>query len=151
MPKLEGRATVVIEAPMEHVFEVAADAERAPDWQPEIKRAKAVEFHPDGRQALVDTETDAKVRTLKSRVRFDYDAPHRIHWVQEKGDLSGIEGSWTFKAVGEAATEATCAMSIDLGRVLGMAIRGPLAGMLRSQLIETMPEKLKRHVEAVGG
>jgi hypothetical protein len=35
-----------------------------------------------------------------------------------------------------------------LGRMLGMVIRGPVVGVLRGQLIDSMPEKLKRFVES---
>jgi hypothetical protein len=31
--------------------------------------------------------------------------------------------------------------------VLGMVIRGPIVGVLRGQLIESMPEKLKSFIE----
>lgn len=38
-------------------------------------------------------------------------------------------------------------MSVDLGRMLGMVIRGPLVDVLRGRLIETMPGKLKGFLE----
>jgi hypothetical protein len=39
-------------------------------------------------------------------------------------------------------------MDIDLGRTFGMLIRGPLVGVLKGALIESMPGKLKKHLEA---
>ena len=38
-------------------------------------------------------------------------------------------------------------MEVDLGRMLGAVIRGPLVDAMRKQLVESMPEKLKRDVE----
>jgi hypothetical protein len=38
-------------------------------------------------------------------------------------------------------------MEVDLGRMVGMVIRGPLVGLLRGQLVESMPGKLKGFVE----
>jgi hypothetical protein len=38
-------------------------------------------------------------------------------------------------------------MDVDLGR-LGLLVRGPLVGVLRGTLIESMPGKLKKYVEA---
>ncbi len=38
-------------------------------------------------------------------------------------------------------------MEVDLGRKLGMVIRGPLVGVLRGRLVDSMPEKLKSFVE----
>ena len=145
---IEGEASTVIEAPIERVYEVAADVEGSIEWQPEFKRVECLERGPDGEQVLVENETDAKVRTLKSRLRFSYDAPTGLSWKQEKGDVSGVEGSWSFEDLGEGRTKATYWLSVDLGRMLGMVIRGPLVGVMKGQLIDTMPDKLKDYVEA---
>jgi hypothetical protein len=95
-------------------------------------------------------ETDAKVRRLGSEMRFGYEATSRITWVQEDGDLKSVEGSWELEDLGGGRTRATYWMEVDLGRMLGMVIRGPLVGVLRGQLVDTMPEKLKRFVESDG-
>jgi ribosome-associated toxin RatA of RatAB toxin-antitoxin module len=144
---ISGSASTVIEAPIEEVYAVAADVENSPRWQPEIKKAEVLERQGDD-QVLVATETDAKVRTLKSTLRFSYDAPHGLSWVQEDGDLKSVEGSWSFEEEGDGRTRATYEMTVDLGRMLGMVIRGPLVGVLRGQLVESMPDKLKADVEA---
>src|ERR671934_796803 len=123
---ISGSASAEIEAPIGEVFAVAADVEGSPRWQPEIKVADVVERDPDGRQVLVHTETDAKVRRLGADLRFSYDEPRGLRWVQEDGDLKSIEGSWRFEELGEGRTRATYEMTVDLGRMLGMVIRGPL-------------------------
>jgi hypothetical protein len=147
---ISGTASAEIEAPIERVFEVAADVEGSPRWQPEIKRAECVERDAEGRQVLVHTETDAKVRTLGATLRFSYDEPGGLSWVQEEGDLKSIEGSWRFEDLGDGRTRATYAMTVDLGRMLGMVIRGPLVDLLRQQIVETMPGKLKAFLERPG-
>jgi uncharacterized membrane protein len=144
---IEGSASTEIEAPIDEVFAVAADVEGSPRWQPEIKVAECLERDGDGDQVLVRTETDAKVRRLGSTLRFSYEAPTRISWVQEDGDLKSVEGSWELEDLGEGRTRATYSMTVDLGRMLGMVIRGPLVGVLRGQLVESMPGKLKGFVE----
>jgi hypothetical protein len=145
---IEGSASAEIEAPIETVFAVAADVEGSPRWQPEIKVAECIERDTDDNQVLVRTETDAKVRRLTSTLRFSYEAPARISWEQEEGDLKAVEGGWELEDLGAGRTRATYSLSVDLGRMLGMVIRGPLVGVLRGQLIETMPGKLKGFVEA---
>ena len=47
-------------------------------------------------------------------------------------------------------TRATYEMTVDLGRMLGMVVRGPLVGVLRGQLVDSMPGKLKDFVEKRG-
>ena len=144
---ISGSASTEIGAPIGEVFAVAADVEGSPRWQPEIKVADVLERDPDGRQVLVHTETDAKVRRLGADLRFSYDEPRGLRWVQEDGDLKSIEGSWRFEELGEGRTRATYEMTVDLGRMLGMVIRGPLVDLLRKQLVESMPGKLKGFVE----
>jgi uncharacterized membrane protein len=144
---IEGSASTEIEAPIGEVYAVAADVEGSPRWQPEIKVAECLDRDRAGNQVLVRTETDAKVRTIGSTLRFTYEEPTRIAWEQEDGDLKSVEGSWSLEDLGDGRTRATYAMTVDLGRMLGMVIRGPLVGVLRAQLVESMPGKLKDFVE----
>ena len=144
---IDGQASIEIDAPIARVFEVAADVEGSPQWQPEIKLAECLERDADGNQVLVRTETDAKVRRLGSTLRFEYDEPTVIRWEQTDGDLKSVKGSWKLEDLGDERTRATYWMEVNLGRMLGMVIRGPLVGVLRGQMIETMPGKLKQFVE----
>ncbi len=144
---IEGSASAEIEAPIAEVYAVAADVEGSPRWQPEIKVAECIERDADGNQVLVQTKTDGKVRDLASTLRFSYDEPTGLSWAQEEGDLKSVEGSWVFEELGERRTRATYSLTVDLGRMLGMVIRGPLVGVLRGQLVESMPGKLKDFVE----
>ena len=146
LDRVDGPPPAVVKIDVEG-YEVAADPENAPEWQTEIKVSKVLERNDAGEQVLVHNEVDGRVKTLKSTLRFDYDPPTGLTWSQVKGDMNGVEGRWEFKDLGDGTTEATCTMEVDLGRVLGMAIRGPVADVLRKQLVETMPEKLKRYVE----
>jgi ribosome-associated toxin RatA of RatAB toxin-antitoxin module len=148
MSTVGGSASTEIEAPIAAVYAVAADVEASPRWQPEIKLAECVERDGDGNQVLVNMETDAKVRRLGSEIRFSYEEPVRISWVQEDGDLKAVEGSWELEDIGDGRTRATYWLEVDLGRRLGLLIRGPLVGVLRGQLVDTMPEKLKRYMES---
>ncbi len=147
MGTIDGSASSEIEAPIDAVYAVAADVEGSTRWQPEIKVAECIERDGDGNQVLVHMETDAKVRRLGSEMRFSYEATSRIAWAQEDGDLKSVEGSWELEDLGDGRTRATYRLEVDLGRMLGMVIRGPLVGVLRGQLVDTMPEKLKRFVE----
>jgi hypothetical protein len=144
---IEGSASAEIAAPIADVFAIAADVEGSPRWQPEIKLAECVDRDQAGNQILVRTETDAKVRTLASTLRFSYDEPTRISWEQQAGDLKSVSGGWELEDLGEQRTRATYSLNVDLGRMLGMVIRGPVVGVLRGQLIESRPGKLKSFVE----
>ncbi len=148
MGTVAGEATSEIEAPIETVYAVAADAEGAPRWQPEIEVAECLERDGDGNQARVRIETETPIKRLASTLRYSYDAPARISWTQEDGDLKAVAGSWEFEDLGGNRTRATYRLEVDPGRILGMALRGPVVGVLRGKLVESMPDKLKTFVEA---
>jgi ribosome-associated toxin RatA of RatAB toxin-antitoxin module len=147
MGKINGSSSAEIEAPVEAAYAAAADVEASPRWQPEITVAECLERDADGNQVLVHMETDAKVRRLGSDLRFSYEPHRRVSWAQENGDLKSVEGSWEFEDLGAGRTRVTYWLEVDLGRALGLLIRGPLVGVLKGQLLNTMPERLKRFVE----
>jgi len=144
---IHGSATEVINAPIAEVYKVAADVENSPKWQPEIKDVEVLERDSDGNQTRVLTESDAKVKTVKSELEFSYDEPNGLSWKQKKGDMKSVEGSWTLKDLGDGTTQATYEMTVDMGRTLGLVIRGPLVDLLRGQMVDTMPGKLKAFIE----
>ena len=144
---IHGSATETINAPIEAVYAVAADVENSPAWQPEIKDAEVLKRDKDGNQVLVRTKSDARVKTVTSELEFSYDEPNGLSWKQKKGDMKSVEGSWTLEDLGDETTKATYEMTVDMGRGLGMLIRGPLVDLLRGQMVDTMPGKLKGYVE----
>lgn len=148
MGKITGSSSTEIEAPIAAAYAAAADIEASPKWQPEITVSECLERDADGNQVLVHMETDAKVRRLGSDLRFSYEQHSRIAWVQENGELKSVEGSWEFEDLGEGRTRVTYWLEVDLGRALGLLIRGPLVGVLKGQLVNSMPQRLKRFVES---
>jgi carbon monoxide dehydrogenase subunit G len=148
MPPLTGTSTAVINAPLDQVWALVADVEKAPDWQGGMKAIHVLERDAEGRATLCETESDAKVRTIKSTVRFEYDPPTTLTWQQEKGELKSVEGSWQLEDVGSGRTRATYKINADLGRMLGMIVRGPLVDVLREMLAGARAGELKRTVEA---
>jgi uncharacterized membrane protein len=148
MGEIRGERTVQIEAPIERCFEIAADIERAPGWQGSLKEVDVVDRHADGRPRTVDTVNDAKVKSVRSRLRFDYDPPGSITWVQEKGETKSVNGWWRFHDLGGGRTEATYGLAVDPGRVLGMLLRGPAEGKVRDFLLAGAAEGLKRQAES---
>jgi uncharacterized membrane protein len=147
MGAIEGDKSVEIDAPIDRCFQIAADIENAPDWQGSLRDVEVLERDDEGRPALVDTESDAKVKTVKARLRFSYDEPTGIQWVQEKGDTKSLEGSWELEDLGDGRTKATYALASDPGRILGMLLRGPVEGQVRNFLLGGAAEGLKDRAE----
>jgi ribosome-associated toxin RatA of RatAB toxin-antitoxin module len=147
MGNLDGESTAEIDAPLDVVWALVEDVEKAPGWQGGMKALRAVERDDQGRAVLCEAEVDGKVRTLKSTIRFAYSgAPNQLTWRQEKGDLKAVIGSWTLEDLGGDRTRATYKIEVDLGR-LSLVIRGPLVGVLRGQLAGARASELKGAIE----
>jgi carbon monoxide dehydrogenase subunit G len=147
MGNLGGTASAEIDAPIGEVWALVEDVLIAPEWQGGLVRISALEHDDDGRPTLVESVSDIKVRHVKTQVRFSYEPPTRLSWVQEKGDLKSVEGSWTLEDLGEGRTRATYTLDSDPGRVLGMLIRGPVEAAARAVLVNARPGELKTRVE----
>jgi carbon monoxide dehydrogenase subunit G len=147
MAPLSGSSTAEIHASLETVWALVQDVERAPEWQGGLKSMHALDRDDQGRAARCEAETDAKVRTVKSVVRFTYDGPQRLTWTQEKGDLKSVNGSWELEDLGGDRTRATYSIEADLGRTLGMLVRGPIVDVLRHMLAGARAGELKAAIE----
>ena len=148
MGVIRGERSVEIEAPIERCFDIAADIRGAPDWQGSLLDVEVLERDADRRATLVETESDAKVKKVRSRLRFSYTPPSRIDWVQEKGETKSLEGWWEFEDLG-GSTRATYALVVDPGRVLGLLLRGPAESKVRDFLLGGAAEGLKKQAEGV--
>ena len=147
MGKIHASHTVEIEAPLAEVYKAAEDVPGAPEWNPAMDKVDVIEKDAQGRAILVEVEADVKVKKSKSILRFSYDEPDGLSWVQEKGDVKSVDGRWELEALGDNRTRATYALEVDPGRVLGMLLRGPVEGQVKEYLTKGAAEGLKRHVE----
>ncbi len=148
MSSLSGSASAEINAPLEHCYEIAADVDHIAEWQDGVVDVDVLERDDEGRVLVAEIHNDAKVRTVKVRVRFSYDEPRGLSWIQEKGDLKSLEGSWSFAEGADGATTATYTLDIDAGRVLGMLVRGPVEGRVRDMMVMARPGQLKARAES---
>jgi uncharacterized membrane protein len=148
MGQIKGDRTVEIDAPIERCYEIAADVENATEWQGSLKDVEVLERDGDRRPVLVETESDAKVKSVRAVLRFSYEPPTDIRWVQEKGDTKSLQGWWSFEDLGDGRTRATYGLEADPGRVLGMLLRGPAQSRVRDFLLGNAAEGLKQKAEA---
>jgi uncharacterized membrane protein len=148
MPNLSGSSTAEIQAPIDQVWAVVEDVETAPQWQGGLNSVRTLDRDDQGRAIRCETETDGKVRSVKSIVRFTYDAPKNLSWTQEKGDLKSVDGSWKLQDLGDGRTQATYDIEVDLGRTLGLLIRGPIVDLLRHVLAGARAGELKKKIES---
>ena len=147
MGTISGSRSVEVNAPIERCYEIASDIDHAPEWQGSLKDVEVLERDEQKRALVVETESDAKVKTVRSTLRFSYEEPSAIRWVQEKGETKSLTGSWTFEDLGDGQTRATYALDADPGRILGMLLRGPAEAKVRDFLLGDAAEGLKQKAE----
>jgi ribosome-associated toxin RatA of RatAB toxin-antitoxin module len=150
MAIIRGERTVEVDAPPERCFEVAADIERAPGWQAALEDVEVLARDGEGRATSVDAEYDARVRTIRARLRFAYDPPGAITWDQERGDVKALHGWWRLEDLGGGRTRATYGLEVDPGRVLGLLLRGSMEDKVRDYLLAGAADGLKTRAEASG-
>lgn len=148
MGTLEASWTVEIDAPRERCYEIAADIANSPEWQGTLKQVEILESDREGRPQVVETVSDAKVKDVRSRLRFAYDPPGAIAWEQEKGEVKWLTGSWAFEELGADRTRATYGLRTDPGRMLGLLLRGPIEGKVKELLTKGAAEGLKQRAES---
>jgi len=147
MAHMGGSANAEIDAPIDAVWAVVEDVSIAPQWQGGLVGIEPLERDGEGRPTLVESESDVKVRRVKTQVRFSYEPPTRLSWTQEKGDLKSVDGSWVLEDLGDGRTRATYSLDSDPGRVLGMLLRGPVESAVMAMLVNARPGELKAYVE----
>lgn len=147
MARLSGSASADINAPLQTVWAVLEDVLAGPEWQSGLERMVAVERDAAGRPTLVDTDNDLRVIVVKARIRFHYDPPTLLAWTQEAGDMKSASGACELVDLGSGRTRATYRLDADLGRVLGLAVRGPVAAAARAVFVNRRAEELRRRVE----
>lgn len=145
---ISSSASTEVNAPIDTVYRVVADAVNGRLWQPEIRHSSVLETGPGGEQVAVRSTIDLKIRTVEMVLRMTYQEPTTIAWTQEKGPMKSLVGRWELTPVDEDRTQATVHMTLDLGRALGLVIRGPLVDVLRERLVDSLPTKLKSYVES---
>jgi uncharacterized membrane protein len=135
---------IVVEGSPQECFDALVDYESFPDWQRAVKSVDVLTRDADGRGEEVAFEIDAKVKTVRYRLRYAYEEPHLITWDYLGGDVKDVDGEMTLEEQGDGTTLATYALALDAG----VWLPGRLAKILNEQVMKGSVEDLKTRVEA---
>lgn len=88
----------------EQFFKIIADFEKYPEILSEVKECKVI--RAEGNRKLVEFNVSV-IKTFTYRMWITEEAPHRMHWTFESGDIFKTStGSWDLAGKG-GKTEAT--------------------------------------------
>jgi uncharacterized membrane protein len=135
---------IVVEGTPQQCFDALLDYHSFPDWQRAVKSVEVVTRDSAGRGEEVAFEIDAKVKTIRYRLRYSYEPPHRISWEYLGGDVKDVDGEYVLEDQGDGTTLATYSLALDPG----MWMPGPLQKVLNDQVMKGSVEDLKKRVEA---
>lgn len=111
MPYVE--RSIIIEGPIETVYEIAKDMESFPKFMPDVESVKVVSRSADETVTEWVTNVDGTPFLWTERDQFD-DANWRITYVLIEGDLEKFEGAWMFDSV-DGGTKVTLTVDYDFG------------------------------------
>jgi ribosome-associated toxin RatA of RatAB toxin-antitoxin module len=147
MPVISGSSEAEVGAPIDRCWLVVEDVASAPEWQGGLVSMDVLERDDSGRAAVCEAVSDAKLRKVRTRVRFTYDPPTRLSWTMLDGDLDSMDGYWQLDDLGDGRTHVTYGVAVDPGPI-GLLARGPLERAARAILVKPRAKELARRVEA---
>lgn len=137
---------VVIEAPVERVYEIIVDYERYPEFVPGIRKCRVRQGKGEKE---VEYELDLGVRRIKYVLRHEEQRPRKVSWSLVSGDMMKVSnGSWELSGDG-GRTRAVYSVEIQVARppLVPQALVDRVSDELtRSQLPKTL-EAFKARAE----
>ena len=139
---------IEVRASLSTCWEIVSDLEKTPEWQESMTSAKVLETDAEGRARLVEVTSDAKVRSVTSRLEFSYEPEHSMTWEQVKGDLKWMTGAWFLESLAADLTRAVYTLKADTGRMLGLLVKGPVEEKVKEVLTKDATDGLKSRAES---
>ncbi|MFI5939686.1 SRPBCC family protein [Streptomyces uncialis] len=138
-------SSIRIEADPADVMAVIADFARYPDWTGEVKEAEILATDAAGRAEQVRLVMDAGAIKDDQTLAYTWGGGHEVSWTLVKSQmLRSLDGSYVLKSVGDAATEVTYQLTVD--------VKIPMLGMIKRKaekvIIDRALAGLKKRVES---
>ncbi|HEX8704906.1 MAG TPA: SRPBCC family protein [Myxococcaceae bacterium] len=135
--------TIVINAPIEKVFDVITQYEKYSQFLPEVKEVRT--SNRQGNEVNVHYKVDV-MKTIKYTIRSKEERPNRMSWTFVEGEfMKDNKGSWVLEPEGEGKTKATYTVEMALGALVPKSI---VTALVETSLPK-MLEAFKRRAESV--
>ncbi|QSQ25220.1 SRPBCC family protein [Pyxidicoccus parkwayensis] len=131
--------TIVINAPVEKVFDVITQYERYPEFLPEVK-----EIRTSNRQgSTVDVHYKVDVmKTVRYSIRVTEERPRRMAWSFIEGEvMKDNKGSWVLEPEGEGKTRATYNVEMALGLLVPKAVVNALVDTSLPKMLDAFKRR----------
>ena len=126
-------------------FDALTDFEGLPEWQGAVRDVEVLERDARGRGTIVEYVVDARLKTVRYRLRQIYDEPRRLASEYLGGDFRDFCGEWRFVALdGGRATRAELDLTIDPGRFVPGVVRRAIADAVMRRALGDLKAHLER-------
>jgi uncharacterized membrane protein len=139
------KGEVVVNRPVETVFDFVADACNEPHYNPHILRAEKISSGPIGLRTRFRNETASMGRTTEWTIEItSYDRPRQLSTYLRSSAMD-IQGAMTFDSVGAGTRMQWSWILKPRG---AFRLFAPLIGRLGQRLEDRNWQNMKHHLEA---
>lgn len=140
----EAQTTELFNCTVDELYKIVSDYEKYPEFLAEVRDCKVVKT--DGGKKLVEF-TVSVIKDFKYRLWMTEEAPSKVSWVFESGDIFKVSnGSWVLKD--EAGkTRATYMVEAKFN----LFVPGPIAKALVSVNLPNMISSYHKRVKEIYG
>jgi len=135
--------TIIIEAPIQVVYDIIVDYEKYPEFLSEIDKVKVLARNG----SVVDAEyTASMVKTVSYSLRLTGTPPTSVRWSLLKASfMKSNDGGWTLKDLGDGRTQATYGLEVRVSRL----VPGKLVDKLTVTTLPATLDAFKKRAESM--
>jgi uncharacterized membrane protein len=138
--------SIVVHADADRVWDVIADFERYPEWQPDVKEVEVLETGDDGWGTKARFVIDAKFMHATLVLAYTY-TDHAMSWVLVDGEgVRKNDGTYTVEPQDDGTTKVTYELEV----VPAVPVPGVMRRKAARRIVEAALRDMKRHAETGG-
>jgi ribosome-associated toxin RatA of RatAB toxin-antitoxin module len=139
----ECRAADIAASP-QACFDALIDYDRLPEWQGTVREVRVLERDANGRGSVVEYVVDARVKTVRYKLRQIYDEPRRVGSEYLGGDFRDFRGEWRFEDGGPGRTHAELDLRIDPGLLVPRVVRTAISDAVMRRALNDLKAYVER-------
>lgn len=133
--------SIVIDAPMEKVFDVISSYEKYGEYLPEVKGVRTA--NRKGNTVDVHYEVDV-IKRIKYAIRMTEERPTKLSWTFIEGEwMKDNKGSWVLEPAGEGKTKATYTLEMSFGPLVPKTVVNGLAETSLPKMLEATKKRVE--------
>jgi coenzyme Q-binding protein COQ10 len=131
--------SILINAPVEKVFDIIIQYEKYREFLPEVKEVRT--SNRQGNEVNVHYKVDV-MKTINYTIRVKEERPTRMSWTFVEGEfMKDNKGSWVLEPAGEGKTKATYNAEMALGALVPKSIVNALVETSLPKMLEAFKRR----------